>query len=142
MTRLLKTFLCHANIDKSKVKFIYDKLIDDGIDAWIDEKNLLPGQNWREEIPKAIQNSDVVIVFLSKVSISKSGYRHKETLDALEKMKEQPEGTIFLIPALLEPCTVPERMKNYTWVNLYEPEGYERLLAALTSRAVSLGLNR
>ncbi len=53
---------------------------------------------------------------------------------------EQPEGTIFLIPAKLEACEVPERLTRWQWVNLHEPKGYERLMRALRARAETLGI--
>ena len=50
---------------------------------------------------------------------------------ALDVADEQPEGTIFLIPAKLEECETPGRLRRWHWVNLFEEGGYERLVAAL-----------
>ena len=47
---------------------------------------------------------------------------------------EKPSGTIFLIPARLDPCQVPERLSEWQWVDLYAPRGYERLVASLRAR--------
>lgn len=72
-----------------------------GINPWFGEINLLAGQNWREEIPKAIKNSEAIIVLLSKNSINKEGYVQREIKFALDKAAEMPSGKIFLIPAKL-----------------------------------------
>ena len=48
---------------------------------------------------------------------------------------KQPEGTIFIIPLRLEVCDVPERLRSWQWVNLFEEDGYERLVMAFTARA-------
>ncbi len=133
--RALKVFLCHTSADKPAVRALYKRLVADGVDAWLDEEKLLPGQNWREEIPKEVRNSDVVIVCLSSNSINKEGFVQKEIKEALDIADEKPEGTIFIIPARLEECDVPNRLSLYHWVNLFAKNGYERLLNALDERA-------
>ena len=74
---------------------------------WLDEKDLILGQDWRAEIPKAVRASDVVLVCLSK-DFYVAGYRQKEVRLALDVADEQPEGTNFIIPVKLEECEVPE----------------------------------
>jgi formylglycine-generating enzyme required for sulfatase activity len=138
-SRSLRVFLCHASDDKPAVGELYRRLQADGFDPWLDEANLLPGQNWPIEIPKAVRNSHVVIVCLSRHAIAKPGYIQKEIKFALDVADEQPEDTIFLIPLKLEECNVPDRLSRWQWVNLFSPNGYERLMRALRVRAESLG---
>ena len=138
--RPLRVFLCHASIDKPAVYHLYQRLIAEGVDVWLDESKLLPGQDWRLEIPKAVSSSDVVIICLSNNSISKEGYVQKEIKLALDAADEKPEETIFLIPTRLENCTVPVRLSKYQWVDLFIPHGHEKILKSLQIRANSLGL--
>ncbi len=137
----LSVFLCHASEDKPAVRELYEKLQNDGFDPWLDEENLFPGQDWNLEIRKAVKDSDVVLVCLSENSVSKAGYVQKEIRVALNVADEQPEGVIFIIPVKLEECDVPYRLSTWHWVNLDDPGGYERLVAALLRRAVELGID-
>ncbi|HKY28208.1 MAG TPA: DnaJ C-terminal domain-containing protein [Pyrinomonadaceae bacterium] len=130
----LRVFLCHSSGDKPAVRKIYHRLLADGVSAWLDEENLLPGQRWEQEIPKAVRDSDVVIVCLSQSSINKKGYLQKEIRYALDVADEQPEGTIFLIPLKLEECDIPEHLRRWQWVNFFEDRGYDRLMMALRRR--------
>lgn len=139
-TRSLRVFLCHASGDKPDVQKLYSRLINDGVDAWLDKEKLLPGQNWQIEIPKAVRNSDVVIVCLSEKSLTKEGFVQKEIKIALDTSDEKPEETIFIIPARLEDCEIPERISAFHCVDLYSDGGYERLLKALQIRANNLGI--
>ena len=139
-SRPLRVFLCHASGDKPAVRKLYDRLVTNGVDAWLDEKKLIPGQQWQIEIPKAVVNSDIVIVCLSSQSITKEGFVQKEIRLALDSADEKPDETIFIIPARLEDCNVPERIKRYHWVDLFSDDGYGRLLQALQIRAKSLGI--
>src|SRR5215208_7001400 len=95
--RKLKVFLCHSKDDKSKVRNLYRRLCDDGFDAWLDEEKIMPGQEWDLEIRKAMRETDIVIVCLSKNSITKAGYVQKEIRFALDIASEQPEGKTFII---------------------------------------------
>ncbi len=133
--RTLSVFLCHSSNDKPQVRELYKQLKSDQFDPWLDEEKLLPGQDWKQEISKAVRKADVVIVCLSRGSISKAGYVQKEITYALDIADEQPEGTIFLIPLKLEECEVPERLSRWHWVNFFEKSGYKRLLDALHMRA-------
>jgi len=136
----LGVFLCHASEDKVAIRRLYARLRRDRINAWLDEKHLLPGERWDFEIKKAIRQSDVVVVCLSSASVSKEGYVNKEIKIALDLADEKPDGTIFLIPARLEDCPVPDRLMDWQWVNLFEPKGYSLLIAALQKRAGTIPL--
>lgn len=50
-----------------------------------------------------------------------------------------PEGTIFPIPARLEDCSVPEKLSDWHWVDLFEDNGYIKLLSVLKLRANKVG---
>ena len=121
--RKLKVFLCHSKDDKTKVRELYRRLVADGFDAWLDEEKLIPGQEWDLEIRKAVRDSDVVVVCLSNSSVTKAGYVQKEIRFALDVADEQPEGAIFIVPARLESCQVPNRLGKWQWVNLFESTG-------------------
>lgn len=136
----LRVFLCHSSADKPDVRELQKRLRTEGIDPWLDEEKLLAGQDWEMEITKAVRASHVVVVCLSRGSITKEGFVQKEIKQALDVADEKPQGTIFLIPLKLEECEVPERLRRWQFVNLFEEKGYERLRQALQRRAIDLGL--
>ena len=90
------------------------------------------------EIQKAVSNSDVVLICLSRDFIVKEGYGQKEIKLALDTALEKPDSTIFLIPLKLEECELPQRLKPFHAVNYFEEEGFDKLLSALKYRAQSL----
>jgi hypothetical protein len=141
--RLLKVFLCHSSGDKPAVRDLYKRLLSDGFAPWLDEEDLIAGQEWSQEIPKAVRGSDVTVVCLSRGSITKEGYVQKEIRIALDAQEEKPDGVIFIVPARLEEgLQVPARLTHWHWVDLFGENGYERLLRALRNRAEQLGLAR
>lgn len=138
--RPLQVFLCHSSGDKPAVKMLYDRLVKDGVDAWLDTEKLIPGQDWQIEIPKAVKKSDIVIVCLSTHSVTKEGFVQKEIKFALDAAEEKPDGTIFIIPARLKICKMPDRINRFQWVDLFLDDGYDKLFKALQIRAEELGI--
>jgi hypothetical protein len=136
----LRIFLCHSLEDKTSVRVLYRRLRSEGFDVWLDDEKLLPGQDWKMEIARAVRTSHVVIVCLSKDSINKEGFVQHEISVALDVAKEKPEGTIFIVPLRLEPCKVPDRLANPQWVDYFDADGYGKLLRALHRRAADKGL--
>ncbi len=126
----LRVFLCHASEDTGAVRSLYRQLQQSGFRPWLDQEDLLPGQEWNLEITKAIREAHVVLVCLSKRS-EKRGYVQKEIVRALDVADEQPESAIFLIPVRLEDCDVPDRLKRWQWVDLFREGGYAKLEVAL-----------
>lgn len=136
--RPLKVFLCHASADKPKVRELYRYLRRRGVKPWLDEVDLVGGQDWQVEIPKALATSDAIIICLTKNSVDKEGYIQKEIRYALDKALELPEGRIFLIPVRYEECEVPFSLRRYQWVDLFDEAGYNRMMRALKFRAAQL----
>ena len=127
----LKVFLCHSHTDRDIVHTLYSRLKKDGVEAWLDKEKLLPGQDWEYEIHKAIIKSHVVIVCLSQHFNKQQGYRHEELKIALEKANSLPDGEIFIIPARLEKCDMPDSLRHLHRVDLFETDGYKKLMRAL-----------
>ncbi len=129
----LQVFLCHSSGDKTAVRKLYQQLKNDGFQPWLDEENLLPGQDWELEIEKAVESADIILVCLSQSSVTKVGYVQKEIKFALDIADRQPEGSIFIIPVKLQDCQIPRRLSNKQWVDLYTDavKGYSRLVTAL-----------
>ncbi len=140
----LQVFLCHSSGDKPTVRKLYQQLKNDGFQPWLDEENLLPGQDWELEIEKAVESADIILVCLSQSSVTKVGYVQKEIKFALDIADRQPEGSIFIIPVKLQSCQIPRRLSNKQWVDLYPDsvKGYSRLVSGLEHKAKELGFNQ
>jgi len=135
----MEVFLCHSSGDKPVVRTLCEKLKAEGFVPWLDEKDLLPGQWWEMEIRMAIDRAGAIVVCLSNGSISQERFLQREIRLALDKAAETPDDTIFLIPARLEKCSIPVRLNEFQWVDLFEDSGYPRLLQALADAGSNSG---
>lgn len=131
LSRQLQVFLLHARQDEKLVRRVYQRLIREGADVWLDQEKLLPGQDWAYEICKAIHSTDIVIACVSRQFNRQGGYRHEELRIALEKAASLPKGSTFLIPVRLETCELPEALRRWQRVDLFAPDGYKKLIRVL-----------
>src|SRR6266478_4702264 len=112
---MARIFLCHASEDKAQVREVYHQLKALGFEPWLDEVDILPGQDWEYEIEQALETSDFVIVFLSTRSVEKVGYVQSEFRRALYHAEEMPESFVHTIPVKLDDCAVPRRFSHHQW---------------------------
>ena len=76
-----KIFLAHAREDKPQVRKLYADLAARGLDPWLDEVDLVPGQIWKEEIPRAIRQAGIFLACLSSRS-AREGRLRSERIPA------------------------------------------------------------
>ena len=129
--RKIKAFLIHTHSNKRAVRSLYMRLVKDGICPWLDAERLLPGQDWAHEIRRAILMSDIAIVCLSKRFTQHQGFCQEELKIALEKANMIPAGEVFIIPVRLEECDTPKSLARWHRVDLFEVDGYRKLIRSL-----------
>ena len=126
----LRVFLSYPREDAARVDAIYQRLKNEGLKPWIDRKDILPGEKWEQSIREAIRQSDFVLVCLSGYSVNKRCLQ-KEIKYSLDISDEMLDSDIYVIPVRLDNCDVPEKLRTFQWMDLFEPDGWARLLEAL-----------
>jgi hypothetical protein len=139
-------FLSASRGDATRVKPIYDAIKAAGFKPWLDIENLLPGQDWVAAIQSALQQASVFLLFVSNNSVTRRGWLQRETDFAAEKFARSATGTHYVVPVRLDPVEPPEILRRYQWVDLFEPDGIERLISALRAfnarKAATRGASR
>lgn len=131
---MAKVFISYVREDEAIAQKIHDYLKAEGHDIWIDQEKLIPGQDWKQEIQKAINSNDVFIACLSSNSIKKQGYSHKELKTALDFADQKPEGEIYIIPIRLDECEIPLSLQNKHCVDYFKKDSMKNILRAITSK--------
>jgi hypothetical protein len=131
-------FISYASEDAGDARRLYDDLKSAGFNPWLDRENLLPGQNWRDAITKAIRECNFFLCLISSRSLTKRGYVQKEMKMALDVLDEFPDGEIFFIPVRLDDCKpINLKLTDIHHVDLFPSyeEGFKKILAAIGSKA-------
>ena len=140
---MAQIFISYAREDLKEAKELYQRLKAAGFNPWMDKVDLLPGKKWRPAIEKAIKSADFFILCLSTRSVKKRGFVQREIRTALDLWQEKLEDDIYLIPALIEPVEhseMPDEVREFQWVELYEEDGWEQLSNALEFEAARRGI--
>jgi hypothetical protein len=118
-----RVFISHASEDKDRfvVRFA-ERIRAKGIDAWVDQWEVLPGDSLVDKIFNGgLKLSDVVIVILSNNSIHKS-WVQKELNTAVVK---NIEDKTRLIPVRLDDCDIPECLRDTLYQGVGNLESYD-----------------
>lgn len=91
----LRVFLCYRRVDSTVADDLVKRLERDGYAVWIDRADIRGGSRWSAEVDKALQQSDAVILLLSK-SVLESDEIYRELTRAIGLGKP-------IIPISLEP---------------------------------------
>jgi hypothetical protein len=128
-----KVFISHASEDKERFVLEFaKKLRDDGIDAWLDIWEMLPGDSLIDKIfNEGLKNAKAVIVVLSKFSINKKWVKEELNAAIIKKINSGSK----LIPVLIDDCEIPEPLKSTVWqtinnINNYDIE-YNRIIYSI-----------
>ena len=109
---LPQVFIAYGKEDIAAAAQIYDALEAAGFGPWLDNRKLLPGQNWPRAIESAIEDSDFFIACFSTHSVRKKGGFQAEIRYALDCARRVPLDEIFLVPVRLNECAVPRSIQT------------------------------
>ena len=129
-----KVFISHASEDKDR--FVLDfasRLRAQGIDAWLDRWEMLPGDSLVGKLfEEGIPSATAVVIVLSTNSVDKPWVI--EELNAA--FVKHVEGGTKLIPVVLDDCRVPECLAATLWERISDltayDQSFERIVAAIT----------
>jgi hypothetical protein len=105
-----RVFLAYAQEDRAEVRKLYNALQRAGFEPWMDQEKLLPGQNWRRAIDRAIDLADFFVGCFSHRSTGKRGHFQRELGYALDVAATVPAEDIFFIPVRLDGCHLPRHI--------------------------------
>lgn len=129
-----KVFISHASEDKERfLRAFATKLRQEaGVDAWVDEWEIYPGDSLVQKIfEEGLKDAEAIIIVLSERSVDKPWVR--EELDA--SIIKKVEDLTTLIPVVIDDCEVPESLRSTVWQRIENLEEYgtefDRIVAAI-----------
>lgn len=128
-----RVFVSHASEDKERfVLGFARRLRENGVDAWIDRWEMLPGDSIVDKIfEEGLKDAKAVIVVLSKNSLQKPWVREELNAGVVKRINTGSK----LIPVVIDDCEVPEVLKSTVWQRINDLAAYEedlqRILASI-----------
>lgn len=124
-----KVFVSHASEDKDRFVRDFGKaLLAEGIDVWVDEWEILPGDSLVDKIfEEGLKDAETVIVVVSEKSIVKPWVREELNVSVVKKINDKCK----LIPVVIDNCEVPEALKSTVWVKIPDVNSYDAELSRI-----------
>ena len=125
-----KVFIIYPHTQKLFVKKLADDLSQSGINIWLDENELKPGDSIKPKIEKALKESQWVILVPTPEDRG-SSWVYKEIDIAYEQEKERARP--FIIPLKMKEGKIPDVFEERMWAdfsNDYE-SGLKSLLKGI-----------
>lgn len=131
---MTKVFISYSHEDQHFARKVADKLIQDGYDVWLDQKEILVGDSVAQKIMSGIKECDYFMVVISENSVN-SKWVQKELEVALsnELNVEKPK----ILPIKVDNTDVPEFLKDKLYAdfrdNIEFNHSYKQLIEAMPS---------
>jgi hypothetical protein len=132
-------FLSHSASDKPAVEELARRLAKEGIQAWLDKWQLVPGDAWQPAIQKALEESEVCAVFVGPQGTGP--WQNEEMRAAIDRRSGESNSRFRIIPVLLpgakraERSSLPTFLAATTWVefhnSLEDPDAFHRLVCGI-----------
>lgn len=137
---MVNVFISYASEDIQLVNELSSFLDDNGFDVWLDKKNILAGENWRESIQRGLEKADFIVVCISRNSVNKRGFVQREMKYALDMLDEFLDDDIYLIPLVLDNSPIPRRLSKVQSTDFLSKTGREKLVSSLRIGAKRRGI--
>ena len=138
----MKAFISHSSIDKPFVeRLATDLRTREGIDAWLDKWEILPGDRIPERLEEGLSNAGIFILILSPESVNSQWVSYEKdawlTAQVNEEVRARQDSrppNRRLIPVLYKNCEKPFFLQSFLHVSIndenYE-EGFQQLVRGM-----------
>jgi TIR domain len=120
-----KTYVSHASEDHERfVLGFATKLRQHGINAWVDEWEIAPGDSLVDRIfEEGIGGAEAVIVVLSKNSVNKPWVREELNSATIQRINKKSK----LIPVLIDDCEdeLPVAVRHLAWHRIRDLNNFD-----------------
>ena len=138
----MKAFISHSSIDKPFVERLAGDLrTREGIDAWLDQWEILPGERIPQKLEEGLSNADIFVFVLSPESVNSQWVSYEKDAWLMAQADEEKRArhesrppSRRLIPVLYKNCEKQFFLESFLHVGIndenYE-EGFQQLVRGM-----------
>ncbi|MBK8177138.1 MAG: toll/interleukin-1 receptor domain-containing protein [Rhodospirillales bacterium] len=122
-----RAFFSYARANSEYVLRLAKDLRAAGINLWLDQLDIAPGERWDQSIQQALEDCGTLLVILSPASVRSQNVMDEVSF-ALQAQKR-------ILPIVYEHCEIPFRLRRLQYIDLTDNDApdYSRLLDVLAS---------
>jgi TIR domain-containing protein/uncharacterized protein DUF1566 len=114
-------FFSYSRDDAEFVLRLADDLRAAGVDLWLDQQDIAPGERWDRAVEEALKSSGCLLVVLSPVSAASQ--------NVLDEISYALDHGKRIVPVLYKDCDVPFRLRRLQYIDFRS--SYDKSLAQL-----------
>lgn len=136
--RRLRIFISHSDRDKSAVHKISQRLRAQGYEIWDNRSQLKAGDNFQQKILEELEESDVLLIIVSKNSFRSEWAQQEFATIVLQQ--EITNGSRRIIPIKIDEISMPSYLAHLQYLDFSQDfeSGMERLIADLRPTKAAL----
>ena len=137
---MMKVFISYAHSDEALVQKIVAILKEAGLEVWDDTREILPGDNWAEQVAQALKESEAMVVLLTPEATRSRWLRHEiEYALAEERYSKRLIPVLVGDPADFSQEDIPWILWHFQMIKLAEydkeEEGIRQIAQVLLEAA-------
>lgn len=103
-------FMSYSRREVGFVDQLTNQLEEKGFRVWLDYRSLIPGSPWKTQIEKGLDESEVILLVVSKESMA-SKYVELEWRQVIQEEDKR------IVLAIFEAVDLPDVLEQYEWVD-------------------------
>ncbi|MCK4798293.1 MAG: toll/interleukin-1 receptor domain-containing protein [Spirochaetes bacterium] len=130
-------FLCHSHEDKKFVRKLAVDLKKNGIKVWIDEAEILVGDNAIKKIGEGIKSSDYLGVVISEASVKSNWVQNELSIALTTEIAKNEDKVLPLLIGKIEDSSIPTELIHKLYADFRKEEDYNSSLKKILKRCKS-----
>ena len=128
-------FISYSRNDQAFVRKLYETLVADKHEVFVDWEGIPPSSKWKNEIDAAIDKSDAILCILSPDYLASEVCRHE-----LANAESEKKRLIPIVYREVPASEVPQSLAAINWIFFRSNDDYDASVAVL-ERAIATDLN-
>jgi hypothetical protein len=110
-------FFSHTHSDEGRVRPFADAIRSHGLDVWMYEERIRPGDSLLETISRGLRSAECLAFFMSRASVESRWMRQELSIVMAERLSSHGKGPI-VIPILLDDVDLPPVLRDVKYIDL------------------------
>jgi len=120
-------YIIYQRADLSIAYDIAKQLKERGFYPWLDDEEITPGQKWSTTTSKALSESALALIIVSRNTQFESSWVAKELKIAMQMLSSKDETVSPIIPIRLDDSPLPEDLRDVQGVFYSDPKYIDKL---------------
>ena len=125
----MKVFISHAHSDERLAHKVAAILEQAGLEVWDAKREIMPGDNWAQEVSNALQESEAMVVLLTPDAVQSQWMRWEMRWEIEYALTKKRFRSLIPVvagdPSVLDTEDVPWILRRQKMINLTEHENEE-----------------